>query len=121
MTYYEDSIAFESIFPHVHADAYLEYSEIIVKQAISERYSLAMELLLKEEPGLMFPISKYKVYSLLSILSRYMGNNDQTEYYAKLAEVNANAQTSGLRYHKYLGVVEKRDKELDNLLKKNGG
>jgi len=64
----------------------------------------------------MFPIEKYKIYSILSIINSKNGLNDLAQKYADLANQNADKKTSGLRHHKHLGIVEKRDSILDKLV-----
>jgi hypothetical protein len=41
---------------------------------------------------------------------------EKAEYYAALADQNAALENSGFRYHKDLGLVEKRDADLDRLV-----
>jgi hypothetical protein len=59
-------------------------------------------------------VEKYKVNSILSILSERNGKEKEAKYYAALAEQSANAETSGLRYHKTLGLVTENDLGLRN-------
>lgn len=66
----------------------------------------------------MFPVVKYKVNSILSIINKHNGKQDEAAHYAELAEQNANAETSGFRYHKNLGVVTERETWLDKLVEK---
>ena len=43
-------------------------------------------------------------------------DKEKAKEYAVLADKNASAETSGLRYHKYLGIVTKRDSLLEYLV-----
>ena len=61
----------------------------------------------------MFPIEKYKVNSLLSIINKHTNRHNEARRFAELAEQSANAETSGLRYHKYLGIVKDQDTWLE--------
>jgi hypothetical protein len=67
---------------------------------------------------IIFPIEKYKVFTILAIINQKKGNNKQAEKYLKIAEENAELKSSGLSYHKYLGIVKSRDNWLEKLLKK---
>jgi len=61
------------------------------------------------EVGLKFPIQNYIMYSILSVISEFNGNLDQSRIYAELAEQNATAQTNTLwnPRKKKIGVVKK--------------
>lgn len=114
--FYKQVLDFEKIYPNVRTQAYLDYSELVVKTNKSELFDELEKMLLERYSGLMFPIEKYKVNSILSILNNTKGQQEKAEQYADLAEQFATADTSGLRYHKYLGVVQERDNWLDILV-----
>ncbi|MES2447122.1 MAG: hypothetical protein V4546_08065 [Bacteroidota bacterium] len=114
--FYKQALDFETIYPNVRTQAYLDYSELVVKTNKSELFEELEKILLQRYSGLMFPIEKYKVNSILSILNRVKGHQAEARQYADLAEQFATADTSGIRYHKYLGVVQERDNWLDNLV-----
>ena len=114
--YYKQALDFEKIYPQVKTMAYLDYSELVVRKGYSELFGKLERILLKRYSGLLFPVEKYKVNSLLSIICKHKNDNEKAKYYATVAEENANAEISGLRYHKYLGVVTKRETWLDKLV-----
>lgn len=114
--YYKKALDFEEIFPNIRTMAYLDYSELIIKINKTELYHTVEDILKSKLSDLVFPIEKYKVYSILSIINKYDENVTQAKEYAALAEQYANEQTSGFRYHKYLGVVKERDNWLDKLV-----
>jgi tetratricopeptide (TPR) repeat protein len=116
--YYKQSLDFETIYPNVKTQAYLDYAELIIKTKDTSKYKELEKLLLERHPGLLFPIEKYKVNSILSIINKHNDKQDQANFYAELAEQNANAETSGLKYHKTLGVVTDRETWLDKLVRK---
>ncbi|KAF2331773.1 hypothetical protein [Flavobacterium ginsenosidimutans] len=116
--YYKKSIDFEKVYPNVKTDSYLIYSELIIKNQLSHEY-LSVEKLLEENiSDLLFPIDKYKVFSILAILNYYNSKKEIAKEYAELANENAQAETSGLRYHKYLGIISQRDKFFDDYIAK---
>jgi len=49
----------------------------------------------------------------------HKGDKEKAGQFATLADKNASAETSGLRYHKYLGIVKDRDDLLDDLVKED--
>jgi tetratricopeptide (TPR) repeat protein len=118
INYYKQALDFEKVYPNVRTDAYLNYSELVIKSGDTNKYDELENILLERHSGLLFPIEKYKVNSILSIINKYKNNQDQADYFADLAEKSANADTSGLRYHKYLGIVKERETWLDKLVKK---
>jgi tetratricopeptide (TPR) repeat protein len=114
--YYKQALDFEIIYPNVKTQAYLDYAELIIKTKETSRFAELENMLLDRHPSLLFPIEKYKVNSILSIINKHNGKQDEAAYYAELAEQNANTETSGLRYHKNLGVVTERKTWLDKLV-----
>ncbi|HEX8017544.1 MAG TPA: hypothetical protein VF465_20115 [Flavobacterium sp.] len=118
LEYYKNAVDFEKIYPNVITQSYLDYAEIVVKNQFKDLYPTAEEMLINKTSRLLFPIEKYKVFSLLSIINGFYSKIEIAKKYAKLADENAEAKTSGLSYHKYLGVVAERDSSLDKLIKK---
>jgi tetratricopeptide (TPR) repeat protein len=115
---YKQAIDFEIVYPQVKTQAYINYSELVIKTKRVELYDEVEVIIFKRISDSLFPIEKYKGYSILSIISKYKKNKAQAKQFAALADENANAKTSGLRYHKYLGVVKFRESWLDKILKK---
>lgn len=112
--YYKQAIDFEAIFPNVRTNAFLDYSELIIKTRKTDQFDHIEAHLLKILPEQIFPILKYKTYSILSVINRRKNNDKEARAFAALAKEYANATTSGLRYHKELGLV-KEDDLLDSL------
>ncbi|RZA00185.1 MAG: tetratricopeptide repeat-containing protein [Sphingobacteriaceae bacterium] len=115
--YYKQAIDFEIVYPQVKTQAYLYYSELVVKSEKTNLYELVEKVILERINDVFFPIEKYIGYSILSIISNHKKDFKQAEHFAKLSELYATKETSGLRYHKYLGVVKERDNWLDRLVK----
>lgn len=116
--YYKKSIDFEKVYPNVKTNSYLIYSELIIKNKLTHEYLYVEKILEERTSGLLFPIDKYKVFSILAILNYHNSKKELAKEYAKLANENAQAETSGLRYHKQLGVVSERDDFLDQIINK---
>jgi tetratricopeptide (TPR) repeat protein len=115
--YYKQALDFEKVYPNHITQAYLDYSELVVKTGETTSFDEVEQILLERQPGLTFQIEKYKVNSLLSIINRHKNRHEEANRFAELAEQCANAKTSGLRYHKNLGVVKDRDSWLDKHVK----
>jgi len=116
LDYYSRSLDFEKVFPNVITSSYLDFAELIIKTSRKDLYETAETLLEKKLKNELLPVTKYKMCAILSIINRGKGNLDKAEHYHDLAEQNANVQTSGLRYHKHLGIVLKRDSWLDRMM-----
>ena len=115
---YKNAVDFEKVYPNVITQSYLDYAEIVVKNQFINLYSIAEEMLESKTSGLLFPVEKYKVFSLLAIINGHNSKMETAKKYFELANENANKETSGLRYHKYLGIVSERDNLLEKLTKK---
>jgi len=115
--FYKKAIDFEKVYPNILTQAYLEYSELIVKLKKHEHYAFVEQIVSKRIKGSIFPLEKYKAFSILSFINKYKGDKDKAEQFAALAEKNASAETSGLRYHKFLGIVNERDSFFDKFIK----
>lgn len=116
--FYKQALDFEAIYPNVITQAYLDYSELVIKTGKENLFDELEKLLLDRYSELTFPIEKYKVNSILSIINAKKGRQEQAEKYADIAEQFATAEISGFRYHKYLGIVKERDTWLDKLVRK---
>ena len=117
INYYRQAIDFEKTFPNVVTQAYLDYSELVIKTSTTNEYDFAENILLERSTRLVFPIEKYRTYSYLSIINNYKDNPQQAKHFADLADGGASEKTSGLQYHKELGTVTKRDSWIERLVK----
>ena len=116
--FYKKAIDFEEIYPNVQTQAYLEFSELVVKHKKQDYYEFSERIVSKRIKGSIFPLEKYKAFSILSIISNLKGDKEKADHFAVLADKNASAETSGLRYHKQLGIVNERDSLLDKLVRR---
>ena len=114
--FYKQALDFELIYPNVRTQAYLDYSELIIKTGKIEKYNEVEKILLDRYEGLLFPIERYKVNSIMSIINKEKNRMDKAKHYAELAEKNATSEISELQYHKNLGVVKERENWLDKLV-----
>ncbi|MBL7964205.1 MAG: tetratricopeptide repeat protein [Flavobacteriales bacterium] len=119
ISFYEQALQVEQVFPQVKTQAYLNFSEIVVKTKSVAHYDRVKELIRARADAFLFPVEKYKAYSILAVISYFEGNEAHAKEYALLADENGSATTSGLNYHKHLGLVEKRDSLLDRLVRRS--
>ncbi len=118
LSYYKKSIEFEKEYPSVQTQSYLNYSELNIKLKNTDKYEEIQRMLEPKLEKSIFPIQKYKLSSILSIIYNHNGDLEMAKKYQTIADENANSETSGLRYHKFLGIVEKRTGWLDKLVKR---
>jgi len=118
LEYFQKSLNFENEFPNVLTNSFLDYSEIVIKNSLIEKYEFVEKILTGKEPSLIFPLVKYKVYAILAFLNNEKKNFEKAKAYKNLAIENSNKETSGLRYHKYLGIVKTKEKWISKLLNK---
>jgi tetratricopeptide (TPR) repeat protein len=117
MVYYKKAIDFEKEFPNVLTNVYLEYAELVVKLKRYPNFDFVANLVQERVENSPFPIEKYKAFSIMAIIYSHKGDKEKADHFATLANKNASAETSGLRYHQFLGVVKDRDDHLDDLVK----
>ncbi len=119
LKYYEESINFENDNPNSpETPSFLSYSELIIKTQQTDKYLIVENLLFDRMDSVILPVQKYKIASMLSVIYRTKNNKKLAQHYAEIAEKNANAETSGFRYHKDLGLVKQRVSWLDKLVKR---
>lgn len=118
LSYYKKSIEFEKEYPNVQTQSYLSYSELNIKLKNTDEFEEIQRILKPKLEESIFPIQKYKISSILSIIHKHKGEMETAKKYKAMADENANAETSGLRYHKYLGIVKERIGWLDKLVKR---
>jgi tetratricopeptide (TPR) repeat protein len=115
--HFKQAIDFEKVYSQSQTNAYLDYSELIIKTGKTTLFNEVEDVLLAHQPKVAFPAYQYKVSGLLSII--YKKQPDKAIYYANLAEQSALVETSGFRYHKNLGLVKERDMWLENAIHNN--
>ncbi|WP_157805336.1 tetratricopeptide repeat protein [Confluentibacter citreus] len=114
--FYKKSVDFEKKYPNLKTQSYLGYSELIIKTNKIDQFDFVKRIILERFNNIFFPVEKYKTASILSIIYQRENQTDLAEKYANIAEHNANKETSGLRYHKNLGIVSNRKSWLDKLV-----
>ena len=116
--FYKNAVDFEKKYPNMKTQAYLGYSELIIKTDKTDKFDFVKKIILERFNEVFIPIERYKTASILSIIYHRQNYLELSEKYAQIAERNANKETSGLRYHKYLGIVTERNNWLDKLVKR---
>jgi hypothetical protein len=115
---YKGALDYEEIYPQVKTDAYLSYSELIIRLNKTEFFEDVEKLLLERAKELDFPKNRYTANAILSIINKQKHDFEKANHYRNIAEEAANAESSGLVWHKKLGLVNDRNKLLDELMGK---
>jgi tetratricopeptide (TPR) repeat protein len=113
---YKMAMDFEKIYPQIKTDAYLNYSELVIQLNKTALFKNVEKILLKQSKELNFPRDKYVKNAILAVIYKQRNNMEKANYYKALAEEAANDENSGFRWHKKLGLVNKRNKLLDKLM-----
>lgn len=116
INYFKKAVDFELIHPNIKTQADFDFSDLVVKLEKPEHFELVEQLMNKRLENSLFPVEKYRGYSILAIISKTKNDQVNFERFKELAEENAIQEYSGLRYHQGLGTVKKRDSWLDKLL-----
>ena len=115
--HYQKALEQENTYPNCLTDAYLSYAELVIRTQRVKMFSEIEKILFEREQRAVFPIQKYKRYIILAIINKHRENDTEAQQYMALAKQNANADTSGFRYHKTLGLVKETDRWLEKMLK----
>ena len=120
LDYYKEAIDFEAIFPNSITNSFMDYAELAVKTNRTDLFDDIEKIFTEERyiSAVLFPLTKYLKYSILSIISKHKNDTEKAKYYADLANENAEMQRSDLNNHKTLGLVRERDTILDELVRK---
>ena len=107
----------EKIFPNALTQGYLDFPLFIVANELKELFNEAKEILLKNTKRLMFPVDRYRYHTALAIIEWEFRNIVEAKEHAILANEASKEKKSGFRYHPEVGLVEKKSKKIQKLLK----
>lgn len=113
--FYEKSIKQEKDFPNVITSTKLMYPEYIVRNRMEKSYARALEIL-KTNTNLIMPAQNFLYYGLMFLLLKEI---DLTKAIRakNMALEYADLTNSGMRYHKKLGLVNRKHWLLKELKK----
>jgi tetratricopeptide (TPR) repeat protein len=116
LDFYKMAVDFEEIFPNVQTNAYLDLTEMAIRSHRKDLYEVCESLIAGRAKHALFNVANYRGYSFLSVINFRNGNFTAALQYADAAERYASLTSSGLQYHKSLGVVTLREAWLDELI-----
>jgi tetratricopeptide (TPR) repeat protein len=97
--------------PGCHTNAYLDFAWLVATMSQKLLFHEAIENLEEFGDAESFPIQKFKHFGSMAIIHAIWGNTSIAADFARKALGAMNAQESGFRYHKHIGLV--RDIEPD--------
>ena len=114
---YTSALKREAEFPKLLTDAYILYPLTIVQHEIEELYTSANNVLEKNHHRLMFPVDHFKWHASKALIEHKAGNKVEASSHAEQALIAAKIETSGLSFHKKLGLVGKEYENMVNDLR----
>jgi tetratricopeptide (TPR) repeat protein len=102
---YRDAMNAQRKKPNLHTNAYLNFAWIVATRARKSLFSEAIKVLEEFGAAELFPKQQFLHQGSKAIIHSIWGNWSQAADFAKKALLAMNAQDSGLRYHKNLGLV----------------
>jgi tetratricopeptide (TPR) repeat protein len=118
---YEAALAREDSYPKVLTQAYLELPFIIATTRLSARYEQALSVLEKNKARLTFPADRFKWNSALALIRAELGQLSDARDAARAALAAASEPTSGMRFHRHVGIVRSVDDALYRRLRNLAG
>jgi hypothetical protein len=112
------SLQAERDFPNSRTGCWLDFPWFIVRQRNAVLYDEALSVLQEfvSNSDLMFPIERYKYWTVLALISESRGDN-ATAKASAISALECEAMShSGFRYHPDVGLVNKIDAEIHNRL-----
>ena len=107
--YYREGLKFELEHPKCRTSAWLEFPWQIATERRDDLYDEALTILQQQTCSLFLPVDVYRINLVRAIIATHKGQHDVARSCAEAAKQASEAKTSGLSYHKNLGVVSKHD------------
>jgi len=102
----------EDEFPSAQTYAWIEFPWFAVKHHATDLYDEALRTLGRPDRSPVFPVDRYRINAIHSLISDELGDAPAARDYARSA-LAAEAEThSGFRYHARLGLVAEPDPEI---------
>jgi len=116
--YYREGLKFELKYPNLRTTAWLDFSWEIVKACRTDLYDEALALIQKPPYPLLLPAAVYKMNLIQAIVANQKCEHEVAKQFAQTAWAASKCETSGLPYHKDIGLVSKQEKWAEATLKK---
>lgn len=107
--FYREGLKFELKHPGSRTSAWLDFPWQIAKEGRADLYEEALVILEHQTCPLFLPVDVYRINLVRAIIARHKGQHDAAWNCMEAARQALNAKTSGLSYHKNLGLVSKQE------------
>jgi tetratricopeptide (TPR) repeat protein len=113
---YRTVLRTEAAFPNVQTYAWIDFPWFAVKHHATHLYDEVLGVLGRSDRSALFPVDRYRINAILSLIAEDQGDRHAAREYARSA-LAASAEThSGFRYHSNLGLVRGPDPEIHERL-----
>lgn len=112
------SIDAEKEYPSHRVGTAIQFAWFAVRNEIAELYDEVISIIEPDKVDFAWPISQFKFFSILAVVSDYYGDTVPSIRFAKNALEAMAKQESPFRYHKALGLVKNPDKAIVKKIKK---
>lgn len=109
---YRLAIETEKQYPQFRTEASFQYCWLVVRQQMEAHYSEVLNILEHHVDVLLVPSHEFIYHAVLALINYDKGNNLTAKGSAEKALAAAEKTSSGLRYHKNIGLVGKQDDAL---------
>ena len=99
------TLAQERAFPKVRSNAWLDFGWFAVQTERPELYDEVSEVLRERQVDALFPIDRFRMNSIRSVIAWHRGEVAEARLFAGNALREAERSHSGLRFHSELGLV----------------
>ena len=115
---YRAAVETEAAVPTVKTDAYLEFAWTVATEVLRADYDEASRLLDAFADRPAFPVQHFRQHASRALIAFDCGAHDVAWSEAKLALHAADADSSGLQYHRKLGLVTEQYEDIRTRLRK---
>jgi hypothetical protein len=99
-------------------NAHIEFAWLIATKGISQCYDEAIGALSNATLPPMFPIDQYRTAGAHALILAECDQQEAAGRFAAIAIAAASRENSGMRYHKWLGLVTNPDRKIYKRLKR---
>jgi len=113
---YRAVLSAEKAFPNAQTDVWFDFPWFAVKHHATYLYEEVLDILGRSDRSALFPVDRYRINAVLSLISEEQGDRHAAREHARSALAAAAETQSGFRYHSKLGLVHGPDPEIHERL-----
>lgn len=105
VTDYRSAISQERAFPNARTYAWLDFGWLVVTSSLDHLYDEALAVLNERQNDVCFPVDRFRMNAIRSIVASEREDRQQACVFAKAAIDAATQTNSGFQHHPKLGLV----------------